>query len=86
MRGWHDFAAWGRAIKALCDVPRASEFFGLGLDVALGHIQPDAVTEYVIKSLVNFDVPPAFTDCGDQFDFVMDLVGRRRQDEAPRRA
>ena len=67
-----------RIVEGLAHFPRAAHFLGFALQVAARHVEADAVSPYVIERLVDRNVRSAFADGHDQFDLVMQVLGRLR--------
>ncbi len=70
--------ARSRQIKGLSDIPRAGHLLGLQLKITPGHIESHRVAVEVVQRLVNANIRAAFAYRGNEFEFVMHIMGRRR--------
>jgi hypothetical protein len=58
-------------VERLADLPRPALLLHLALQIAPGHVEPEAITEHVIERVPDRNVAAAAAQCHYRLDLVM---------------
>ena len=67
-----------RVVERLAHLPRPAHLLRLALDVAAGHVEPDAIAPHMLERLLDGDVLPALGDRDHHLDLVVDVLRAHR--------
>ena len=69
----------GRSLlKTLARIPWPARFLGVHLQIPARQIYADAISENMLQSIVGGNILPAFADCDDELDLMMQITCSRR--------